>query len=803
MVRILIAVIFICLSNVFLLAQANPNLYPYSRFQWGFYLNGGGTLQEADFQKLPNTPNCCPQFSKGYGYNSEVGFLVENPFSNLFLYGFKLGFFYSNNLLSSDELFLYNVNGNLFDGKIRHTINTVFSSASVKGGLGLRFLDNVILNIGLRSDFNFVEKFSQKEELVEPSFGVFENNSRIRNEVNNQDIPNANFISLYGFLGLSLEYPLNKKRTTRLCPELTFNLPLNPVVKDYKWKQNLVSLGLAFKFSKEEEYPLFIDLNTNSSFTILNYKSCGNKEYYEFEPDTLIFQPIVKASAGIKRWELLITNKDKVLNSLRGDSIIQNEYRIILSQNLEQYKNLTGELEIVFALWDWDDKETEVKKVIKINKKTFNFGTNISLSLFDNKKNLINDDTIRIEKTITTNLKPLLNYVFFEDGSQDISDKYIKLKKEDTKYFKVNYLSNQTTLETYYHFLNIVGYRMVQNPYTNIDIIGCVSGKGLEKNNFDLARKRAEAVYEYLSNVWGIDTNRLTVSFNTKTMGLPEIPSKPESEEHSQEADEENRRVEIICSPENNIVLAPVHTKDTLLNSNVDFLQFVPKVESSFDIDYWELSIYRNNKLFYEFKGRDSLPKKIELPISKRLIELHREMGDLEFSFYAINKKKQDCKTSGRIPVKITTNDSTLDRFILILFDFNSYELTKNNLEIVKLIQDAIEDSSEVTIVGYTDRIGDYNVNMKLSKNRALSAASGIFNQEIKEDKNTPVTNFNTNIVVDRRSIQYLDAKGNIKNVVLTVKGMGEEEPLLYDNSIPEGRFYCRTVVVELKKALK
>jgi outer membrane protein OmpA-like peptidoglycan-associated protein len=102
--------------------------------------------------------------------------------------------------------------------------------------------------------------------------------------------------------------------------------------------------------------------------------------------------------------------------------------------------------------------------------------------------------------------------------------------------------------------------------------------------------------------------------------------------------------------------------------------------------------------------------------------------------------------------------DKEIDRYNLILFDFNSEDLGVRNLRIVNIIKPRISATSTVTITGYTDRIGELRVNQPLSEGRAQSAAKAL---------NVPPEN---------------------------AGGRGETD--MYTNEIPEGRFYCRTVTI-------
>jgi OOP family OmpA-OmpF porin len=91
------------------------------------------------------------------------------------------------------------------------------------------------------------------------------------------------------------------------------------------------------------------------------------------------------------------------------------------------------------------------------------------------------------------------------------------------------------------------------------------------------------------------------------------------------------------------------------------------------------------------------------------------------------------------------------------------------NERIVREIKNSAVFSAgaSVRIMGYTDAIGAENVNLLLSQRRAqaVSETLGVAKESVRE---------------------YI------------VKGRGEILPLLYDNDTPEGRFYCRAVVVEV-----
>lgn len=88
-----------------------------------------------------------------------------------------------------------------------------------------------------------------------------------------------------------------------------------------------------------------------------------------------------------------------------------------------------------------------------------------------------------------------------------------------------------------------------------------------------------------------------------------------------------------------------------------------------------------------------------------------------------------------------------------------------------RFVAEAIEPTSSVRITGSTDRLGESAHNQQLSTARAENVKNLLLSQQ--------------------PTYRQIEARG-----------IGEA-PHLYDNDIPEGRFYCRTVAVEVKTPFK
>jgi outer membrane protein OmpA-like peptidoglycan-associated protein len=111
-----------------------------------------------------------------------------------------------------------------------------------------------------------------------------------------------------------------------------------------------------------------------------------------------------------------------------------------------------------------------------------------------------------------------------------------------------------------------------------------------------------------------------------------------------------------------------------------------------------------------------------------------------------------------------------LEKYALILFDFNRSDIKAHNQEIVDRIVSRIKEipTANVRVVGHTDTIGNEEYNLALSIKRAKAAYDQILEGGVAEGEN------------------------------ISYEGIGPNDPL-FDNELPEGRALNRTVTVYLE----
>ncbi len=772
----------------------------YARFQYGLFGNIVIINQKSDFKNIPGYFSCSPKFDGGKGNGYEFGALAEYPIFKYFIIGSRLGFEKYTNQLLTDQDFQYQNGDKVGNGLITHSLETEFSNLFADFYVGVRPLPPLLMTLGFRAGYCLDASFSQKETIKFPSeFGTFENGKRERNVIINQNLPSVPkpFYAIKG--GLSYEFILNKKGTIKLCPELSYMVPLSPVIKNYDWYNYSTRIGASLKFSHPEVLPLNADITTTDVLEIRKFNSC-NTNILKFQPEELVFTPTVEAPAGINNWEFKLFRADEVIISKKGKGNLPDKMILQLKNDSLLFANLDGEYTYSLNVIDEQEKEVNIEKSFIVGERQFNLKTDLiayGVDIKDNKK--YTKKTIQLLRKITTNVRPLLSYIFYKTGSDEIPDRYKSMSRTSTFGFDLREMHKLNAIEIYHDLLNILGCRMREFPETTIDLVGCLSELPEEISNFELATARANNIKQYLMSIWDIDSSRINIKYNEITKGLPMKPSTAGFENHFQESAEENQRVEIQTTPENAFLLDPVITTDTL--NQVFPLQFVflPEIQINDQKYHWQLNIAQNGKQFAKYEGENNLPEIIEMSLKDREAEMIDKGGNLYYDFTVIDEFGQKCTKDGQIEVELLKLDSSFYKYSLILFEYESFRIESKNKQIVDLVQNSLSEGANLNIIGFSDMLGDSLTNRVLSKNRALFATKKIFDTEgILPDLDKPINAYDSLLLIDNRIFEGFTNGDKVFDVKYSVTGNGEQEPLLYDNSTPEGRFYSRTVTVSV-----
>jgi len=418
-------------------------------------------------------------------------------------------------------------------------------------------------------------------------------------------------------------------------------------------------------------------------------------------------------------------------------------------------------------------------------------------------------DTLKAREVLTTLLRPLLNYIFFEENSAEIPARYRLLTRAEAVRFDETMmnadLTNSTSasfrikqvrgIETYYQMLNILGKRLALDGKITARIIGSNSDVGTERGNMRLSQERAETVRNYLVSVWGIDEKRLKV----------QARNKPERASNSADADgaAENRRVEIVLEPQE--AMSPIRANETLFLAEPEIVRLSAEATSEEEFTEWAMeyivspaSSTKNlakQRIVTALAGTGAPPPLTDyrltssdirtiaqnLPNNERIaslqfrLRLSNKAGQVQFAETApilvSLERLREIRSTDSAQVQPESSEE-ISRFALTFFDFDKATLNQQNTQILNIIKSRINTSTEAiteaVIVGYTDRVGDAAYNKRLSADRAKTVA---------------------------------DLLSGITGAHKAVNGIGESL-LLYDNDLPEGRFYCRMVEIILRNSV-
>lgn len=339
------------------------------------------------------------------------------------------------------------------------------------------------------------------------------------------------------------------------------------------------------------------------------------------------------------------------------------------------------------------------------------------------------DMTIRIDETIATDLRPLLNHVYFDKGAAIIPARYRALRADETATFREEQLYATTIMQTYHHVMDIVAQRMTQRPNARLRLTGCLSEDD-GTTDVGLARRRAESVRDYLVQTWNIEADRIDIDARV----TPERPTRASDPVQQPLAHAENRRVEILATDA--AVLAPVATTDTIRTATPPTVRFHPDVVSDAGVSSWKIEATQDGRPLFRRDGTGSKPSDTDWLVAGDRSTTPRTESPIVYRLTVEDAAGRAAQTLPQeIPVRQITvrqkrveriEDREVDRFSLILFDFNDAAIKGQNASIVDLIKRRITPQSNVSITGFTDNIGTESYNRELARQRAERTASAL-----------------------------------------------------------------------------
>ena len=718
-VRAIMMAVLVSLSSTSVFAQVSMDLS--KPIQAGVYGSAGPNMQPSGgFTSLAGFPRPSTPFGDGTGDQIMFGGEVSAPLANLFGSGFgepgafwlgaRFGFDVYNTTMTAVEPTTIIKYGKPVEGRFQTTLAARFASYGIEPFVEhyLSALPRLHLRIGAKISRLYTSTFTQSESFLGVDGVTYVGGGSDRTVYQDQ-IPNVNGTQIAAIAGVAYSFALGKRFA--FVPDVSYQLPLTTQVSDQSWSAHFIRIGASLQVTIPTSKRVVRD-------TVL-------------ERDT-----IIKIDSDIteERVELIrntVQKRDEETDDTRYEHITVTE----------RYMNRIP--------------KTQPTKVAKIE---------LFISKYNPDSTVSRLDVLRCQETVWNNFQPILNYVFFDSASANLSSRYKQLTKSDAARFALR--SDKTQIETYYEVLNIVGSRLKAEPKMGLELVGCVSELEQSKvpNARQLALNRAEVVSRYLQEAWDIEPSRLVVRGGT-------VPTKA-SKERTLEGSQENQRVEI--NSINGDITAPLMFRDTVLEAPITRLRLGVSIEQGATIQSWQISAEQDGKTIFNFRGLGRPEKTIDVDLDPKLLRrLARvEESKIAFTLSVEQKGQGTVRTRTDVPVYLETMSSLatgrrkeVDKYTMILFDFGKDDVSGSNLQLIRLVRSRIDSSARVSIVGSSDLSGDAEYNADLAERRAKK-------------------------VMEALAIPNAEMKG-------VISGMTNEL-----NATPEGRFHGRTVRVEVQRAM-
>lgn len=374
---------------------------------------------------------------------------------------------------------------------------------------------------------------------------------------------------------------------------------------------------------------------------------------------------------------------------------------------------------------------------------------------------------------------PLSNYVYFEKGSTEISNRYVSLNKSQVADFKEDQVAvsspknqagrSKREMAVYHNVLNILGDRMGKNPNSSITLVGS-SEKGAAEGKL-----MAESVKKYLVDVFAINATRIAVEGRNK----PKLPSeKPGGTLELDLLRDEDRRVTIeSASPEllmefqsgDKASMKPVQLRGIQEAPATSYVTF--KADGSKEaFSTWKLELTDDKGMVKTYGPYNEE----EVKIPGKTILGTSPKGDFKVKMIGTYEDGETVTEESNINVVLWTPSELEEgmRFS-ILYEFDdAVAIARYEKYLTEVVAPKVPQNGRVIIQGHTDVIGETENNQKLSLARANNV---------------------------KKILETALSKSGRKDVTFEVNGFGEDASKSpFGNSLPEERSYNRTVVIDV-----
>jgi outer membrane protein OmpA-like peptidoglycan-associated protein len=685
------------------------------RYRVGGYAGGLLNMHNASFGALPGYTSCCTAFDNTSALGFAVGALSEVRLSDGLELDARLGFstmsasFALRQLIGNEPVLVDGPVGNADrrDVIVEHTLNAAVSLISLEPVLRYQLSSSLWVIGGVRAGYALSPTFDQQETLVSPEGYVFADGSAIRNQQSGA-IPTATTINLHAALGAY--YELWKSRSYRFGLDARYYYPITKAA-EVDWKVHSIHAGIAVAFGVYEPIQAIERFDT----------------VYVRDTTTIVTKGITSQSTELAE-QRVSEESQRVADTLFTTTTIRESYTRKIPRPFDP--GLT--VEILGRGADGTPVETSA---------------------------------LRVEEMDVIESYPILPQIFFAENSANLAQTTQNILDTSTVRIFSSGSLTRNQLSVYNNLLNIIGQRMSLQPDAKITVAGYGSNQGAEQSNREITRARAESIRGYLTSVWGIEPQRVVVK-----AGL--LPPQP-ANSSTPDGRAENQRIEIAASDLS--ILEPVEFRDRDLTYTPRGLFVRPRVTESDEITAWRSSLEQGGRQLAVQDGQGAVAEYAWDPATS--LARPRRDQPLIAKYTVTNAAGSEIESRDTLAIDYVTlqmirsrreEGKQIERYSLIVFDFNSAQLSPANQRTMEKVKARIQPESKVRIVGYADRTGNPEYNRNLARKRCLEAQRVL------------------GVADDRVAIDPIGS-----------------DTLIYNNDTPEGRSYSRTVQIEIETPIK
>lgn len=672
-------------------------------------------MHNVNFGALPGYTSCCSTFENTTTPGFAVGLLGEYRIGQTMLVDTRLGFSTLSSTFVRDQLI-----GNepvLTDGPVgtadrrdvtvQHTLAASISVLSIEPTLRYDVSDQLSLVGGARAGYAIRPTFDQKETLLTPEGYVFSDGTATRNQQAGP-IPTATAVNLHAIVGA--HYELWNRRSYTFGLDLRYYYPITKVAA-VDWSVHSLHAGISLAFGM--------------------YRPIDAIERFD---TVYVRDTAVVVTKGITSENVVL---DKQTTSFDSRRIADTVYTVTTIS------------------------ESYLRRIPRP------FDPGLTVQIIGRGADTVEAETpnLRIEEMDVIESYPMLPQIFFAESNTSLTQTGQNLlDSASIRTFSSGSLT-RNQLSVYANLLNIIGQRMSLAPEAKITVYGYGSNQGPEQGNREVARSRAESVKSYLTSVWGIEPQRVSVK-----AGL--LPPQP-ANSATPDGRAENQRIEI--STNDLSILEPVEFRDRDLTFTPKTLRIKPSIVEADEVVTWRSSLEQGGRQLALQEGQSDVKDYIWDPQTS--LSRPRRDQPLIARYAVTSSTGAEVEARDTLAVDYVTlqmirsrqeEGKLIERYSLIVFDFNSAQLNPANQRTMEKVKARIQPESKVRIVGYADRTGNPEYNRALAKRRCIEA---------------------------QRVLGVSDDR-------VTIDPIGSDV-LVYNNDIPEGRSYSRTVQIEIETPIK